>query len=90
MYSPLLPLLLASMLTGCACGTETLRPAPVRCDPSLMVPGPETLAQLPGDKATAGDVVAAHHADAAEYARQRQRLIGLADCVRAHNAGAGD
>ncbi len=79
----LMPLALCvSMLTACASGTTTLKPSPIRCDPTLMAAPPAKLSIL--DEGTAGEIVAAHHRDAADFQVLRERHARLAECVRAY------
>lgn len=83
MCKRLLLALSALTLTACASGTEALRPAPLRCQPSDLEPGPATLSTL--STGTRAEVISAHDQDAASYFALRTRHEALADCVRAYS-----
>lgn len=79
----LLLLLLASTMMGCVSGTPMLKPERVQCNPESFNPGPPLLSIL--DKGTAGEIVAAHHQDASDYAELRARHLALVGCVQAYS-----
>lgn len=75
-------MLLALTVLVSACGTTTLKPEPVRCDPMTFDPGPVTLTTL--SKGTAGEIVSAHQQDTGDYADLRGRHLALVACVQAY------